>query len=783
MADGWVVLVEAEGDPAGEPIPAEQVRQLLEALDGGTRGGGLHSPGRYAIQIPAAGEDAVEVLAGVVSRWRTAVQELRLPHWNLIRAEVLTAAELERQFESAEHDGAVTGQPPRSSQPPAHDDGSFELLRHAFSDALTGLLGREAFVHRLGEALDGWHHRQTAAVVLVDLDGFRTLNDVFGDTTGDQILVAVAGRLAATLRPDDSLARFGGDQYALLLNNTSEEAAQSVAERVMQAIGLPITVPEGVFTVSGSAGIATAETGEDAAVLVDRAQVALSTAKKAGGGRVVRYTPDLAEPALRRRELRTDMLQDRLSHLLLMQASAMAANGAETLSEAAETLMPQFCAHIGCVAGSLWCPSAIRSGEGAPRPVWHLSTGVGPPLGPGTETSLTRSGAVLAERVMDTGRPLWVTDPADDEWLGAACQGEGAGIGSVFAFPVLAGDDVVGVLTFFTGERIESSASFLDVLVGIGTQLGRVVERQRSVEALRRSQEDLRASQARLREAQAVAGLGSWEFDVRTGDLRWSEGMQALFGLDPGDDVRFGCVLDHAHPADRLRIEAAGARLVETGEPIAEDIRIVLPDGQVRWHRLEGTGIRDESGAVVAVQGTSQDITERKLTEEVLRQRERRLFDARRTIRLGWWERDLLTGRHIWSDHLCRLWGREPGDPPTSEDFLASVHPDDRPRLLDVMDQLRLTGEPVCLVFRAVVADGRQRSFRGVAQLLHDEHGAPIKRFGTIEEVAEEDEVARDALALRELCRGLITGANQARTSAISVDPGAQSTSWTSLEP
>ncbi|MGH9263868.1 MAG: diguanylate cyclase domain-containing protein [Acidimicrobiales bacterium] len=657
------------------------------------------------------------------------------------------------------------------------------MLRHAFSDALTGLLGREAFLHRLGEALDGWDHRQTTAVVLVDLDGFRALNHVFGGTTGDQILVAVAGRLAATLRPDDSLARFGGDQYAVLLIETTEEAAQSVAERVVQTIGLPITVPDGVFTVSGSAGIATAATGEDAAVLVDRAQVALSKAKEAGSGRIVLYAPELAEPAPRRREVRTDMLQDRLSHLLLMQASAVAANGAETLSEAAETLMPQFCAHIGCVAGSLWCPSAIRSDEGAPRPVWHVSTGIDASLRAGTETSLTRWGAVLAERVMDTGRPLWVTDSADAEWLGAGWQGEGPGIGSAFAFPVLAGQDVVGVLAFFTGTRIQPSASFLDVLVGIGTQLGRVVERQRSVETLRQSEDDLRASQARLREAQAVARLGSWEFDVRTGDLRWSEGMHALFGVDPDDHLRFGCLLDHAHPADRLRGEAAWARLVETGEPIAEDIRIVLPDGQVRWHRCEGTGIRDESGAVVAVQGTSQDITERKLTEEVLRRRERRLFDAQRTIRLGWWQRDLLTGRHIWSDHLCRLWGREPGDPPTSEEFLASVHPDDRRRLLDVTDQLRLTGEPVCLVFRAVVANGRQRSFRGVAQLLHDEHGTPIKRFGTVEEVADEEEAERDALALRELCRGMIKGADHARRSAVAFSLGAESTSSTSLEP
>jgi diguanylate cyclase (GGDEF)-like protein/PAS domain S-box-containing protein len=708
MSEKWVVLIEAEGDPAGEAIDAHAIARLLQALHCGSEGGALHCPERYALQVTVAGASPTAVLRDVVSRWTTAVRHLELPAWKLVRAEVFTVAELERQLDSASGDeGQEAPLQPVGDAARAHDTGD-ELLRHALSDALTGLPGREALIHRLGVVLRGGGDEGATGVVVVDLDGFAGVNEVVGGTDADRLLIALAERLAGTLRPEDEVARFGGDEFAVVLEDTTEQAALAVAERLVAAIGVPI---------------------------------------KLADQEVVLYGRGMARPPERGRQFATGPLQDRLAHLVLMQEAAFAANGADGLASAARTIMTQLCAHTGCAVGRL----SVRPDGPDATPsvlVWHTANGGDEgALRTAAEELLSDRSSELGERVLATGRPVWITDVTPGADLGGESSPPDGTFASAFAFPVIVGTHVAAVVELFSRTPIEATSSFLDVLVAVGMQLGRVVEREAAATTRRRLEERLHES---------MAGVGRWEFHPRTGDIRWSEGMFTLFGVEPDDSLDLEATIQRVHPADRARARRLFSR-TESGELMAEELRVVLPNGHTRWYRCRGWAIRHESGAIEAITGTIEDITERKLAEQVTLRPAPRRSNARPATGEGWWERDLATGRLTWSDETRRLWGRKSDAPRTTEEFLASVHPDDRSRVVEEATRARQTGEPVCTIFRAIVADGRQRWFRSVAQLLHDYDGTPVKIFGTVRDITD-DNTADDARTVAHIYNPTVAG-------------------------
>jgi diguanylate cyclase (GGDEF)-like protein/PAS domain S-box-containing protein len=196
-----------------------------------------------------------------------------------------------------------------------------QLVHQAFHDALTGLANRNLFRDRLEHALQrpGAH----AGVIFCDLDDFKTVNDSMGHAAGDRLLLSVAGRLMAAVRPEETLARLAGDEFAILVEDTAEQEISAIADRLLSCLRPAVELDGREVLARASIGVATTETlssaatslrrvgGAEAAVLAEEllrnADAAMYAAKRRGKDTVERFHPEMHVEAVERLSMRADL--------------------------------------------------------------------------------------------------------------------------------------------------------------------------------------------------------------------------------------------------------------------------------------------------------------------------------------------------------------------------------------------------------------------------------------------------------------------------------------------
>jgi len=192
-----------------------------------------------------------------------------------------------------------------------------EQLRYqAYHDPLTGLANRSLFVERVAERLAAMVAEgadpapaRMPAVLFLDLDDFKIVNDTLGHAAGDRLLVDVAERLRGVLRGEDLAVRLGGDEFAVLLDDTPDLGMSiAVAERIIDALRPTFLIDDSEVQVGGSIGIAAARTGtERADELLRNADVAMYTAKDLGKNRVATFEPTMHAAIVARHELSAEL--------------------------------------------------------------------------------------------------------------------------------------------------------------------------------------------------------------------------------------------------------------------------------------------------------------------------------------------------------------------------------------------------------------------------------------------------------------------------------------------
>ena len=174
-------------------------------------------------------------------------------------------------------------------------DAEARLRHQAFHDGLTGLVNRSLFAERVSDAIGACTGRlDTLAVVYLDLDGFKLVNDTLGHDAGDELLSAAARRIRECLRHGDVAGRLGGDEFAVLLHELDGEiGAQATAERLRASLREPFRIADRECMVRASIGIAMGAPGADHESLLRRADLAMYAAKSAGGDRVKGFRPEM----------------------------------------------------------------------------------------------------------------------------------------------------------------------------------------------------------------------------------------------------------------------------------------------------------------------------------------------------------------------------------------------------------------------------------------------------------------------------------------------------------
>jgi diguanylate cyclase (GGDEF)-like protein/PAS domain S-box-containing protein len=297
------------------------------------------------------------------------------------------------------------------------------------------------------------------------------------------------------------------------------------------------------------------------------------------------------------------------------------------------------------------------------------------------------------------------------------------------------------------------------------------------VSDLQRAVHALAEERRRMDEVERVAGIGSWEFDPRTGETVWSQGHYDLLGLEPGS-VRpgAGSVLDVAHPDDRPKLATYWAEHQNTGATIDIEYRVSWPSGEER--RLHGLAKaqRDAAGRLVRYTGSIRDITEQWRAKTELAQERARLLEAQRISRIGSWAVDLATMTPYFSEALAEMAGELGVD--LMVDPLAAVHPDDGGKLTGLVEQLAncLVGTTREVEFRGPPASERVYVCRARAE--RNATGEITRVLGTVQDVTDTRAMERQ---LREERRRLADAQRVASIGTWEWDPSTDQAFWSEM--
>ncbi|MGE5492210.1 MAG: PAS domain S-box protein [Actinomycetota bacterium] len=290
------------------------------------------------------------------------------------------------------------------------------------------------------------------------------------------------------------------------------------------------------------------------------------------------------------------------------------------------------------------------------------------------------------------------------------------------------------------GEEFPIEASIAKTRVGGQWQMTVIIrdvtERKAAEEALRRSREEL---------AMAVRGadIGTWNWDMRTGDMVWSERCRQLFGIPLDEPMTFQLFLGALHPDDRTMAEKAVSRALEEHQEYNLELRVLWPDGSGHWVAVVGRGHYDgESGEVIGMSGIALDISQRKEAEEALREREELMRLTNAAADIGTYDTNLETGRVRLSPELCDILGLDPCSEMDWQQAFGLIHEADRDEIRAALDRSMDPSSDglVHSEHRVVRPDGQIRwlVWRG-RTLFRDTPGGkePVRNIGACFDITE----------------------------------------------
>lgn len=274
------------------------------------------------------------------------------------------------------------------------------------------------------------------------------------------------------------------------------------------------------------------------------------------------------------------------------------------------------------------------------------------------------------------------------------------------------------------------------------------------ITARKHVEQELESSKERLRRGQVFANIGTWDWNIQSGELFWSERIAPLFGYEVGElETSYDNFLRAIHPDDRQMMADAVNACVEHDAPYDIEHRVVWPDGPIRWLHERGAVVRDAEGKPLHMLGVVQDITQRVEAETRQREIEERFSFAVEGAGDGVWDWDLLTNNMQFSHLYMKMLGYAENELPYHVDtWLNSVHPDDLARVQQNMQDYLEGRLPIYAAeLRLQCKDGSYKWIlcRGTV-VGRDDEGKPVRMIGIHSDISDNKQAEQALIIARD---------------------------------
>jgi len=610
--------------------------------------------------------------------------------------------------------------------------------RMSRTDPATGIANGRSFLEAAAIEVERSRRNGTPiSLAYLDVDDFKEVNDSRGHAAGDELLRLVASCLRRSVRRPDFAARVGGDEFVLLLSESGPGATRSAVDRIRlqlreaaRAGGFVVTASIGVVTVLSLSPSTTVEH------LVAAADAAMYQVKR-GSKDAVRY----------------EVIPGPLEAMPYPR-SAGPGRAPVPAPEPRPSPTDRPADSATALHGAAWAGRALR--------YWQSRTP--PPLRPVVQYLSAPAGALFAALVQYALLPdpsiapfvFFYFSVALVSWL----AGRGPGLATVLISALIANwaflessggqhspsrQGLTATLLFAVGSSAVAilCAAFRDALL----------EAQRTATQLRHQAAVLRhttdttiESEERLRTLADNIPQLAWMAD-RHGNVFWLNERWHQFGGGSLEETQRGGLL---HPDHVERVMAKHRRAVELGEPSEDLFPLRAKDGTYRWFLSRLVPIRDERGEVTRWLGTNTDVTEQHQAEQDLRRSETQLRLAKQAAGMGSWDWNVRTGELVWSDRCKALFGLAADTAMTQDVFLATLHPEDRPRAELAAREALAHGTDYDVELRVPWPDGSVHWVASKGQAFHDPTGEPVRMAGMALDVTQRKQAAEALQAANE---------------------------------
>ncbi|MDP9041798.1 MAG: PAS domain-containing protein, partial [Bacteroidota bacterium] len=250
--------------------------------------------------------------------------------------------------------------------------------------------------------------------------------------------------------------------------------------------------------------------------------------------------------------------------------------------------------------------------------------------------------------------------------------------------------------------------------------------------------EQLSQSDARYKQAEAITHIGNYIWNLKTNEIKWSDELYRIYGLQPGVEINFELIAGFNHPDDRQTVRDEIQNAVSNLQNFDFYYRIILKDTTEKILQARGEVHQDPQQDALIVIGTTQDVTEKQNLITELKLKESIYKQAEELANMGNWTWDLKKDKVQWTDQLYKIYGLEPqSEEITSEKFFSLVHPDDREYVESKVGIIKKE-KYRDYSFRIQTSDGQIKTIRSIAQVREDENGDPALIIGTERDITEK---------------------------------------------